>query len=281
MLVRITADSIMMSPPFIITHGEIDEIRGTGLILATEFANNKSPDTSFPPEWALSLGLVDIGLPSGSSYREKIGKFGGKICNSFNLYLRLQLEVSNARFILVSSCTQIVKMTGLAWAWSCMGGTCNRKIDTKIAMPAPSPPWLPFPQPPPHHYATATPSPTSPRHYHGHQSPYVISHRKGLHQEVRLGLGLTAVGAFGLAGNHKGCVWVSRNALRVRLVVQERTKGAFGCEETPTRAIQTSGWCSNVGVRSLREIDIKVIDDAWRRIYVAHAFEINMPPPPA
>nr|GEU32645.1 retrovirus-related Pol polyprotein from transposon TNT 1-94 [Tanacetum cinerariifolium] len=42
-------------------------------------------------------------------------------------------------------------------------------------------------------------------------------------------------GAFGLAENHKGCVWVSRNALRVRLVVQECTKGAFGCAETPTR----------------------------------------------
>lgn len=31
----------------------IGEIRGTGLILATEFADNKSPDTPFPPEWGV------------------------------------------------------------------------------------------------------------------------------------------------------------------------------------------------------------------------------------
>ncbi|KAI7729495.1 hypothetical protein M8C21_024495 [Ambrosia artemisiifolia] len=31
----------------------IGEIRGTGLILATEFADNKSPDTPFPPEWGI------------------------------------------------------------------------------------------------------------------------------------------------------------------------------------------------------------------------------------
>nr|GEX90007.1 hypothetical protein [Tanacetum cinerariifolium] len=69
--------------------------------------------------------------------------------------------------------------------------------------------------------------------------------RGRLHQGVRLGLGLTAVGAFGLAENHKGCVWVSRNALRVRLVVQERTKGAFGCAETPTRPSGVFGFVVN------------------------------------
>jgi len=31
----------------------IGEIRGTGLILATEFADNKSPDTPFPSEWGV------------------------------------------------------------------------------------------------------------------------------------------------------------------------------------------------------------------------------------
>ncbi|KAE9593429.1 putative transaminase [Lupinus albus] len=32
----------------------IGEIRGTGLILAAEFANNKSPNEPFPPDWGLS-----------------------------------------------------------------------------------------------------------------------------------------------------------------------------------------------------------------------------------
>nr|GEV54833.1 ribonuclease H-like domain-containing protein [Tanacetum cinerariifolium] len=36
-------------------------------------------------------------------------------------------------------------------------------------------------------------------------------------------------GAFGLAGNHKGCVWVSKKPQR------ERTEGAFGCAKKPTR----------------------------------------------
>lgn len=31
----------------------IGEIRGTGLILATEFAQNKSPNDPFPPEWGI------------------------------------------------------------------------------------------------------------------------------------------------------------------------------------------------------------------------------------
>ncbi|XP_055823918.1 gamma aminobutyrate transaminase 1, mitochondrial isoform X2 [Solanum dulcamara] len=31
----------------------VGEIRGTGLILATEFANNKSPNDPFPPEWGI------------------------------------------------------------------------------------------------------------------------------------------------------------------------------------------------------------------------------------
>lgn len=30
---------------------------------------------------------------------EKIGKFGGKICISLNLYLGLQLEVSNGKMV--------------------------------------------------------------------------------------------------------------------------------------------------------------------------------------
>ncbi|PNY09886.1 gamma aminobutyrate transaminase mitochondrial-like, partial [Trifolium pratense] len=33
----------------------IGEIRGTGLILATEFADNKSPNDPFPPEWGKSI----------------------------------------------------------------------------------------------------------------------------------------------------------------------------------------------------------------------------------
>nr|GEV80715.1 hypothetical protein [Tanacetum cinerariifolium] len=44
-------------------------------------------------------------------------------------------------------------------------------------------------------------------------------------------------GAFGYGFNSSRSVWVSRNALRMRLVVQERTKGAFGCAETPTRVV--------------------------------------------
>ncbi|PON39847.1 Aminotransferase class-III [Parasponia andersonii] len=31
----------------------IGEIRGTGLILGTEFADNKSPNDPFPPEWGI------------------------------------------------------------------------------------------------------------------------------------------------------------------------------------------------------------------------------------
>nr|GEY27121.1 hypothetical protein [Tanacetum cinerariifolium] len=45
-------------------------------------------------------------------------------------------------------------------------------------------------------------------------------------------------GCVGLSRHHNGCVWFPRhqgNALKVHLVVQECTKGAFGCAEMPTK----------------------------------------------
>lgn len=36
------------------------QIRGTGLILATEFADNKSPNDPFPPEWGEFLNLFPL-----------------------------------------------------------------------------------------------------------------------------------------------------------------------------------------------------------------------------
>nr|GEW77298.1 7-deoxyloganetin glucosyltransferase-like [Tanacetum cinerariifolium] len=104
---------------------------------------------------------------------------------------------------------------------------------------------------PPHHlHATmaATTSTSSPRHYirchhHHHVITTILIPATAPRQPqgafwlavkyprgvfgVAAAQGEPTKGAFGLAGNHKGCVWVSRKALKVRLVVQERTKGSL------------------------------------------------------
>ncbi|KAK9196430.1 hypothetical protein WN943_004558 [Citrus x changshan-huyou] len=57
----------------------IGEIRGTGLILGTEFADNKSPNEPFPPEWGKFLTFL--------SYR--IGAYFGAQCEKHGMLVRV------------------------------------------------------------------------------------------------------------------------------------------------------------------------------------------------
>nr|GEZ37987.1 putative reverse transcriptase domain-containing protein [Tanacetum cinerariifolium] len=106
---------------------------------------------------------------------------------------------------------------------------------------APSTPWLPSSQPPPHHYATATPSPTSPRHYHGHQPPIRV--RLDLDSTTRVFGFYNSLGVFGFGVNSPKGVFVSViTCQRAFGFVVLSTKDAFGFVKKTL--------CHNLGVIS-------------------------------
>nr|GEY09128.1 hypothetical protein [Tanacetum cinerariifolium] len=76
----------------------------------------------------------------------------------------------------------------------------------------------------PHHRSTPPSSPPSPSSSTSPQPPP----RLRRHQEGVFGSGFSSKGKFGRVESPKGCVWLCRNATRVRLVVQKTVRVVFG-----------------------------------------------------